>query len=383
MADCPHDVIFAGMCVVCGSTVNPEGRVRPGFLTTREIQVSGRVLEGLESDSKDRLALILDLDHTLMTCNADTRELRHRPGLHDFLRQTKEFYELYLYTQATGPYAEKAIQSLEDPSIFGEPPRIFHRENTPPGFKDLHQIFPSAAQKRGVLVVDDREDVWPQRVRGHLIKVLPFLPFPQDLRQGVDLEHLITGLSQTDLTPLSVKRRRLDDSKAYCRVPSGEASDQQLQYLGAILKRILKAFRDVDGSITTVVESLRQDTLKGCCICLTGMCQEAKRRLSRCCNMLGATCAELEGSSTSHVVAAGRTEKLWRAKVLQEAGNPLKIVHPGWLLAAYVTWQRPKEENFPLPEKNGDGKPPSFLDLWSQEYFQPAADSDARTAGCD
>lgn len=23
-------VIFAGMCVVCGSTVNPEGRVRPG-----------------------------------------------------------------------------------------------------------------------------------------------------------------------------------------------------------------------------------------------------------------------------------------------------------------------------------------------------------------
>ena len=38
------------------------------------------------------------------------------------------------------------------------------------GFKDLHQIFPSAAQKRGVLVVDDREDVWPQRVRGHLIK---------------------------------------------------------------------------------------------------------------------------------------------------------------------------------------------------------------------
>lgn len=29
-------------------------------------------------------------DHTLMTCNVDTREMRHRPGLHDFLRQTKE-----------------------------------------------------------------------------------------------------------------------------------------------------------------------------------------------------------------------------------------------------------------------------------------------------
>ena len=25
-----------------------------------------------------------------MTCNVDTRELRHRPGLHDFLRQTKD-----------------------------------------------------------------------------------------------------------------------------------------------------------------------------------------------------------------------------------------------------------------------------------------------------
>ena len=31
-----------------------------------------------------------------------------------------------------------------------------------------------------------------------------------------------------------------------------------------------------DPEITTVVESLRQDTLKGCCICLTGMCQEGE-----------------------------------------------------------------------------------------------------------
>lgn len=34
----------------------------------------------------------------------------------------------------------------------------------------------------------------------------------------------------------------------------------------------------------------------------------------------------------------------WQFWLFMAWGNPLKIVHPGWLLAAYVTWQRPKEE---------------------------------------
>ena len=157
----------------------------------------------------------------------------------------------------------------------------------------------------------------------------------------------------------SEKPRDIPVLEAYCRVPSGEAFDQQLHYLGAILKRIQKALtqflfwalvrqvslvitceiRDLkvsapwgfsrcrwqcdlefdrscwalflmwgglfavilffpsltffclewngqtwhvggsdrcDPEITTVVESLRQDTLKECCICLTGMCQEGE-----------------------------------------------------------------------------------------------------------
>lgn len=47
-----------------------------------------------------------------------------------------------LLSVSSGPYAEKAIQSLEDPSIFGEPPRIFHRENTPPGVKVCLVLIP-------------------------------------------------------------------------------------------------------------------------------------------------------------------------------------------------------------------------------------------------
>ena len=78
------------------------------------------------------------------------------------------------------------------------------------GFKDLKQIFPES--HGGILVVDDREDVWPPEMHAHLLKVLPFLPFEGDLRQGLGLEQLVTGIKQTQATPF-VKRRRLDDSK--------------------------------------------------------------------------------------------------------------------------------------------------------------------------
>lgn len=101
--------------------------------------------------------------------------------------------------------------------------------------------------------------------------------------------------------------------------------------------------------ITSVVSSLRQEVLKGCALVtlgrrafgrgrigLSGMTQEAKRHLARCCRALGASLEE----PLSHLVAVGRTEQFW---TWHRAGG-VDIVHPGWLLYAYVTWERPCEK---------------------------------------
>ena len=74
--------------------------------------------------------------------------------------------------------------------------------------------------------------------------MLPFLPFETDLRHGLGLEHLITGIKM-ELTPLA-KRRRLDDRKAFCAL-GRQLEDRQLLHVTKILERILKA-RVVEGS---------------------------------------------------------------------------------------------------------------------------------------
>ncbi|CAJ1439714.1 unnamed protein product, partial [Effrenium voratum] len=360
---CPHDVVFAGMCCHCGAAA--EGEVRPGFITT-ELKVSSSVLRGLEQgrQGQRRLALILDLDHTLVT--ASEGKIWHRPGLRPFL-QVQEFCDLYVYTQATGHYAQQAVASFDPGGTLQN--RIFHRENTPAGLKDLTQIFPSNAS--WVLVADDREDVWPQEVRdSQVLKVLPYLPFPEDLRQAVDLEGLITGQVQAPATPF--KRRRLDSSKAYCAATV--RGDQQLKYLAEILRRLHEALQEGEGeeSVSTMraaVQRLRGQTLAGCRLCLTGLRQQAKLRLERCCLLLGAEVAALPEGAT-HVVAAQRTEKLWRARSQEVA-----VVHPGWLLRAFVTWQRPCEQKFQVPFK---GQLPCFLDIWDEEPRTALDDSRGR-----
>ncbi|CAK9024968.1 unnamed protein product [Durusdinium trenchii] len=288
--ECPHDVVYAGMCGHCGTSVDSSALCRPGFLTTQELKVSSQVLGSLDR-GRQRMALILDLDHTLVTTNTETGQLQHRPGLKEFLLHVQETFELYLYTQATGSYAHKVLS-----------------------LKDLSQIFPTG---RNVLVVDDREDVWPE-LEGQMLKVVPFLPFAHDLRQGLDLEGLITGV-QSELTPF-LKRRRLDDSKAYCPVAAHQ-HDQQLEFLAKILKRIHEAFKkisvdgeDCDGVSQHVLTYEQYVSLQYCSRKLFERWPDrfaqrpykdaAKRSLARCSRLLGATLAHNLGEAT-HLVAAG------------------------------------------------------------------------------
>ncbi|CAJ1431714.1 unnamed protein product [Effrenium voratum] len=125
-------------------------------------------------------------------------------------------------------------------------------------------------------------------------------------------------------------------------------------------------------TMRAAVQRLRGQTLAGCRLCLTGLRQQAKLRLERCCLLLGAEVAALPEGAT-HVVAAQRTEKLWRTptnlifraaslpaqrifslpsvsnlsfptELAEPGGTEVAVVHPGWLLRAFVTWQRPCEQ---------------------------------------
>eukprot|EP00439_Symbiodinium_sp_Y106_P027543 s4762_g3.t1 len=324
---CAHDVTFAGMCCQCHrivSTAQEEAKAmqRPGFLTTSlDLQVSESLLSSLDAaehirrSSKRKLVLVMDLDHTLVT--ADTRsfpsmKIRKRPGVDDFLQATRDTCEIYVYTQATGAYAQK----------------------------DLSQILPKDATS--ALIVDDREEVWPVVVReSQLLKVIPYLPFQGDARQHLDFEGKLTGATAADPSTASFP---WSEFWLWLAVFSPSAGEDSMGAEGR--------------SVASSLPALRSRTLRGCRLCLTGFFRSDLQWPER----LGAKLVTAPENAT-HVVAARRTEKWFKALSLQQGGG-LSIVHPGWLLYAAVTWQRPCEEKFPFPK---EGSCKSFLDIWGSE----------------
>eukprot|EP00927_Polykrikos_kofoidii_P039407 TRINITY_DN33804_c0_g1_i1.p1 TRINITY_DN33804_c0_g1~~TRINITY_DN33804_c0_g1_i1.p1 ORF type:complete len:594 (-),score=60.58 TRINITY_DN33804_c0_g1_i1:303-2063(-) len=233
---CSHDIVFGGLCAQCFAHVKEDdipavagqhGHHRPGLLTASlDVRVSTATLQGIQANERTRranakrLVLVLDIDHTLLhtgsaqqaaravrrrgagsrsrcsvvtTPNGTRYYVRLRPHLPDFLRQARELCDLYLYTHGTGVYAEGIVREIDpDGRFFGSPPRLFTRDNTPLGLKNLREIFPADTSQ--VLVVDDRDEVWPPDIRNtQLIKVSPYLFFDGDHRRGASLEGCVAA----------------------------------------------------------------------------------------------------------------------------------------------------------------------------------------------
>lgn len=114
-----------------------------------------------------------------------------RPGLAEFLTEVHQFCDLYLYTHGTLAYATSVVAGIDPRGVlFGQPPRLFARDNTPSGVKRLSQILRSDTTL--ALVVDDRDEVWSHEVRKeHLLKISPYLRFDDDGRTAASLEGFI------------------------------------------------------------------------------------------------------------------------------------------------------------------------------------------------
>ncbi|XP_074284216.1 RNA polymerase II C-terminal domain phosphatase-like 4 [Silene latifolia] len=156
-----------------------------------------------------KLNLILDLDNTLLHAKRtkkltleDKRRVRNdscelhkvedgsklvklRPGVREFLKKASDMFELSIYTMGTRDYAHTmadllALGSKQDGrSMFWK--KIISREDcTHEGQKGLDIVL---SDRRVVLIVDDKEDVWEESCRANVIKIAPYCFFEDEKRK--------------------------------------------------------------------------------------------------------------------------------------------------------------------------------------------------------
>lgn len=265
-SNCKHPALFNSMCVVCGANIKP-GSVRPidssanshnsnGAAANNRnhrrpsshrsalnlsggsvLQLSEEEAASIQSSkisglrTMKKLALVLDLDHTLVHAvqvmgpapasamsahrtvsshvgDANINEhdvfhlpieeigpdgkvrhlmLKKRPHLDQFLSEAARFCQLSIYTAGTRRYAE-AVANILDPTrrkYFagrivsrsdglnhgGRPANVRNDGND----KSLERIF--LGDSSMAVIIDDREDVWRGKQSEQLLLVRPFVHF--------------------------------------------------------------------------------------------------------------------------------------------------------------------------------------------------------------
>jgi len=180
---CTHGVVFDGFCVACGKDVKktPFSDARDDDMTAMVMGGNQRVLHfkpqafsAVREESVSwflqhrKLALVLDIDHTLLHATHDPRVERYfsspvlrkdlyqlpplgpgppncvklRPWLRDFLEGLKDLYEMHIYTMGNRAYAE-AVAKVLDPDHRYFKQRIVSRDDCPDiNFKNLQRLFP-------------------------------------------------------------------------------------------------------------------------------------------------------------------------------------------------------------------------------------------------
>lgn len=223
MEDCPHPALMNSLCVKCGKkitssqsnrstsvgwssslTISGGNTLRLSAIEAAKVQVSR--VEGLKESKK--LALVLDLDHTLVHAiqvegpmpphpGPDQNNLYHlpieeiidgsvkhlvmkkRPYLDQFLQNAEKNFQLTIYTAGTRRYAEAVAKILDsERKLFCD--RIVSRSDVPNvkndgNDKSLDRIFLKDSSM--AVIMDDREDVWKGNQVEQLLLVRPYIHF--------------------------------------------------------------------------------------------------------------------------------------------------------------------------------------------------------------
>eukprot|EP00357_Protocruzia_adherens_P016656 CAMPEP_0115038644 /NCGR_PEP_ID=MMETSP0216-20121206/43539_1 /TAXON_ID=223996 /ORGANISM="Protocruzia adherens, Strain Boccale" /LENGTH=705 /DNA_ID=CAMNT_0002419099 /DNA_START=258 /DNA_END=2375 /DNA_ORIENTATION=+ len=326
---------------------------------------------------KKKMILVLDLDHTLIhtievgrnnnsgsslktekprndedvfefTMDRINYRVKLRPHLDLFLHVLSQKFELYVYTNGTKSYAEEICKILERKyPYFGG--RIVSREKnldhaTNPHDlrsqmgKTLKNLFPSLTDM--VLVVDDRDDFWPNCE--NLVKIYPFRYF-----KGEDVNNSTQDHSEPD--------------------PNAR-KDQTLFFLMLALIKIHVIYFQIlderdEADVIAILSRVRATVFENCKFLFSGAFPHTIRpQESLECNLskvFGAEFCTILDSSVTHLVAAHPgTEKAIKAKDMN-----IPVVHLSWFHLSSRYWHQLKVENFCLQSNQRKVSPFEYEEL--------------------
>ncbi|KAI8051333.1 hypothetical protein BDF22DRAFT_693228, partial [Syncephalis plumigaleata] len=200
--ECSHELIFAGMCAYCGTTVvgqsdpNDESSFVSISHDTSALRATRKHAEKIHQEETQRLlgerrlSLIVDLDQTIVHAwddpaieswlvdeshpyHAAAKDiyrinlhdspralyLKLRPGTMEFLENAAKIFELHIYTAGSRSYADAVAQILDPKANYSDD--VFYlamKVEASQRTKDLKRLFP--CDDAMVLIIDDRADVW-------------------------------------------------------------------------------------------------------------------------------------------------------------------------------------------------------------------------------
>ena len=229
---CKHEIFYFRLCTKCGYEKTEEyGEERKAYgFMDNDFFISKEKAESLEKSKVDdyltskKLILLLDLDNTILHCSSiqltseqikflsskyslysakipikneinrfDNIFIKFRPYLKTFLKNIKNKFEIFVYTQATKEYATGVIQYINknfEEDILSTRrmiPRIMD-ENGFAKNKSIKNVFPT--QEKMVLIIDDNADVWKES-GNNLLCIYPYRFFSEKDKNSKELVYFI------------------------------------------------------------------------------------------------------------------------------------------------------------------------------------------------
>ncbi|KAI8370139.1 HAD-like domain-containing protein [Choanephora cucurbitarum] len=390
---CLHEMIFEGLCAICGQTVDTGSKDHINMThNTTGITVSLVEAERLEKQDRERLlkekklSLIVDLDQTVLHATWEpnianwvdeqktknpVKDLRTfsldgsmnkytiklRPGLDAFLKEMSKYYEMHVYTMGTRSYANAVAKEIDpDGSLFQD--RILTRDENKDKSttkKYLERLFPSDQSK--VVILDDRADVWDYSP--HLIQVKPYEFFYGigDINAPTNSPVIIEDT--VNKSPPKQDSTQLEQDHRPNYIPDPNDADDILTVIQKILINIHTQYYqhyEQTNNTATILSQLKSAILKDCHIVFSGVIplqtKPQDSSIWRMATSFGARCFEdLTGKATHLIAASPGTNKFNTAIRYQH----IKIVYPTWLTNSIWHWKKEDETKYLVPHNKREG----------------------------
>jgi len=364
----------------------------PSVSRVRRSASGASVLSPSPRSKPPRLQLVLDIDHTLLHAahvpggaeavpidgvhsflldnprarRQDRYQVRTRHGLHSFLHEVQKFADVHIYTMAAKSYTRKVLNAI-DPEVRLIRGRVLCREdNQPDNFsKSLSHLQPADAEpaeldefKAAYLVVDDRDEVWDNVSRPHVLQVPAFRAFDSDSQQA----HIPPRVHDSSAAAWEADGGGGGgSSSASSSSSSGSGSsasggfampDPTLMDVLRVLRRVhLDWSSGGEESADRALDAQRKGVLDKVHLVFAGGLLETPDHPERCAfwrlaESLGAQChRKWDATFITHVVAGEKRS----GSVERAVKEGVHAVSKEWLLHAAQRWCKQREELYPAP----------------------------------